>query len=151
MIKVNFSVGTVHAISISPKKGTKKFNVAECEVIKDFGLRGDSHGGENSRQVSLLSYENIVASNSKEGELLPGDFAENITTNNFPLVALRVGDKIKIGDGVVLSVTQLGKTCHDKCEILKKMGSCIMPKKGVFAKVLNGGIIRVNDEIRKII
>lgn len=138
--------GKVVAVNISEKKGTKKSNLGKAKVLKNFGLEGDAHAGNWHRQVSLLAQESIEKMRSLGLALSPGDFAENITTSGIDLLALSVGTKIKIGN-VLLEITQKGKECHLGCEIRKLVGDCIMPKEGIFAKVLEGGEIQVGDEI----
>ncbi len=136
----------VISVNISKAKGTKKEPVEFAEVIENFGIKGDSHAGNWHRQVSLLAVESIEKARGWGLDVSSGDFAENITTEGINLLALPIGTKIKISD-VVLEVTQIGKTCHDKCEIFKKVGKCIMPTEGIFTKVLKGGIIKKDDEI----
>jgi len=140
----------VVAINISEKKGVPKTPIDEGEFIVDFGLKGDAHGGNWHRQVSLLGKESIdkVAALGIKG-LCTGKFAENITTEGIELYSLPVGTKLKIGE-VVLEVTQIGKECHQKCAIFRKVGNCVMPKEGIFAKVLKSGVIRKGDDIEVI-
>jgi len=141
--------GKVLSINISEKKGTVKKPIEEGYCKQDYGFVGDAHSGNWHRQVSLISWENIEKQNaiSKERSFKPGDFAENITTKDANLKELNIGDEIKIGKEVHLVVTQIGKECHDYCEIYKRFGSCIMPKEGIFTKVLKGGKIRAGDVI----
>lgn len=138
----------VTAINISEKKGVPKTTMDEGEFIVDFGLKGDAHGGNWHRQVSLLGQESIdkVTAMGVKG-LCTGKFAENLTTEGIELYTLPVGTKMDI-NGVILEVTQIGKECHQKCAIFKMVGDCVMPKEGIFAKVLKGGIIRKGDEIK---
>jgi MOSC domain-containing protein YiiM len=138
--------GKVVAVNVSERKGTRKNNIGKVKVLKNFGLEGDAHAGNWHRQVSLLAQESIDKMRSLGLVLFPGDFAENITTSGIDLLALDVGTKIKIGN-VVLEITQKGKECHLGCEIRKLVGDCIMPKEGVFAKVVEGGEIQVGDQI----
>ena len=138
--------GKVVAVNVSKKKGTKKSNIGKAKILKNFGLEGDAHAGNWHRQVSLLAQESIEKMRSLGLVLSPGDFAENITTSGIDLLALSVGTKIKIGN-VLLEITQKGKECHLGCEIRKLVGDCIMPREGIFAKVLEGGEIQVGDEI----
>lgn len=135
--------GKVFSINISTKKGISKAGVKAANLIEDFGIEGDIHAGDKTRQVSLLSWENI----SKTYKLQPGDFAENITTYGINLANLKVGDKLTINNTVIIQISQIGKQCHDHCEIYKKIGSCIMPKEGIFTKVIKGGQISINDPI----
>jgi MOSC domain-containing protein YiiM len=138
----------VLAVNISEKKGVPKRTIDEGEFIVDFGLKGDAHAGNWHRQVSLLGKESIdkVAALGVKG-LCTGKFAENITTEGIELYTLPVGTRLAISD-VILEVTQIGKECHQKCAIFKLVGDCIMPKEGIFAKVIKGGIIKKDDEIK---
>jgi MOSC domain-containing protein YiiM len=128
------------------KKGTKKKEVKEIELVEDFGLKGDAHGGKWHRQVSLLAKEEIDSFNKKGGKVVYGDFGENLVTEGIDLASLSVGDKVIIGDALI-EITQLGKKCHDKCEIFYSVGECIMPTKGIFGKVLKGGDISLGEKI----
>lgn len=139
--------GRVLAVNISEKKGTKKTNVQFCTLLKDFGLRGDAHGGPWHRQVSLLANESVEKMKAKGLQVGFGDFAENITTEGIDLVSLPIGTEIRIGDFVVLRVTQIGKECHERCAIYFQAGDCVMPKEGIFAEVISEGEIKVGDEI----
>ncbi|ERK29021.1 MOSC domain-containing protein [Clostridium intestinale] len=139
-------MGRVVAICTSVKKGTKKKEVKEIELVEDFGLKGDSHGGKWHRQVSLLAKEEIDSFNKKGGKVVYGDFGENLVTEGIDLASLSVGDKVIIGDALI-EITQLGKKCHDKCEIFYSVGECIMPTKGIFGKVLKGGAISLGEKI----
>ena len=142
--------GRVKAISISGKKGTRKENVSRAELKIDYGIVGDAHAGKWHRQVSLLSIESITKAPVRGVQVSPGDFAENITTEGIDLHLLKVGDKIHFGKSIELEITQLGKKCHTKCEIYKQVGDCIMPREGIFAKVTEGGIMKVGDKIEVI-
>ncbi|WP_449244256.1 MOSC domain-containing protein [Desulfobacca acetoxidans] len=135
------------AVSLSRTKGVKKDNVAEAKALVGFGLEGDAHGGAWHRQVSLLALESIEKMRGKGMELQPGDFAENLTTEGIDLPNLPVGTRLKIGPEVEMEVTQIGKTCHDGCAIKKRLGECVMPTEGIFAKVLHGGVVRPGDAI----
>lgn len=136
----------VIAICISEKKGTKKIEVPQTELIIDFGLKGDAHGGNWHRQVSLLEKEKIDEFRKLKEDIAYGDFGENIVTEGINYTNLKIGDKIKINNAV-LEITQFGKECHAKCEIFKTVGDCIMPRAGMFAKVIVGDIIHNNDNI----
>jgi len=140
--------GKVIAVCTSKDKGVKKENIKSGKLIEGFGLEGDAHGGDWHRQVSLLAIESIQKMRDKGLDVLPGDFAENITTQGIDLPGLPIGNKLTIGERIVLEVTQIGKTCHTGCAIFQKVGQCIMPKEGIFAKVIAGGEIGVDDEIR---
>jgi len=124
-----------------------KTNVPEAELKADFGLVGDAHAGSGHRQVSLLATESIDRLRHGGAEVEPGDFAENITTQGLDLNLLHVGSKLKIGDGIVLQVTQIGKRCHGRCAIFERLGDCVMPREGIFAQVLHSGRIQVGDII----
>jgi MOSC domain-containing protein YiiM len=139
--------GKIEAISISERKGIKKFNVPSAILKEEHGIIGDAHAGKWHRQISLLAKESIdKMRQSGLLELANGDFAENITTSNIELMTLPIGSKIKINE-TEMELTQIGKKCHNNCEIFKVVGDCVMPREGIFAKVLKGGEIYVNDEI----
>ena len=140
-------MGKVAAVCFSKNKGVKKQNIRTGKLIEDFGLEGDAHGGNWHRQVSLLALESIQKMKDKGLDVGAGDFAENITTRGIELKSLPVGEKLCIGNRIILEVTQIGKTCHTGCAIFQQVGQCIMPKEGIFAKVLTGGEISVDDEI----
>ncbi|MCX8117462.1 MAG: MOSC domain-containing protein [Desulfobacterota bacterium] len=139
--------GKVLAVNISDEKGTKKRNVQSCTVLKHFGLRGDAHAGPWHRQVSLLAKESIEKMKEKGLPVGFGDFAENITTEGIDLVHLPLGTEIRIGDSVLLRVTQIGKECHERCAIYYQAGDCVMPREGIFAEVIEEGVVKVGDEI----
>ena len=139
-------MGKVIAVCISEKRGTVKKNINEVNVIKDFGLEGDAHAGKWHRQISLLSQEKVDAFKAKGADIHPGSFGENLIVEGFDFSAMPVGTRFVIGD-VVLEMTQIGKECHHGCQIFQKMGECIMPREGVFAKVLHGGKIKAGDEM----
>lgn len=142
------SIPKVVSINISEKKGEIKIPIHQGEFIKDFGLKEDSHAGKWHRQVSLLAKESIDLMKSKAStDLNFGDFAENITTQGITLHKLPVGTVLKIGE-CILKVSQIGKECHHGCNIMQKVGSCIMPTQGIFATIEQGGIIKENDEIQ---
>lgn len=140
-------MGKIMAVNISEKKGTQKVNVHSAKVIEDFGLENDAHAGKWHRQVSLLSYEKIEAFKAKGAPVEEGAFGENLIVQGFDLKALPVGTKLQCND-VVLEVTQIGKQCHSGCEIYKIMGDCIMPREGIFTRVLHGGVVSEGDEVR---
>ncbi len=138
----------VISINISEEKGVIKNPIEKGFFKKDFGLEGDAHGGNWHRQVSLLAEESI--DKMKElglSELTPGVFAENITTKGIILYTLPIGTKLKIGE-VVMEVTQIGKECHSGCQISKITGKCIMPREGIFARILEQGYIQAGDEVK---
>ena len=133
------------SIAISNKKGTRKAQVSEADLIKNHGLKGDAHAGAWPRQVSFLSSENIEKARKQGLEVTFGDFAENISTSGIDWKAVPVGTRVKLGESAVIEITQIGKKCHNKCAIYYQAGDCIMPKEGVFARVLEGGRIRCGD------
>lgn len=139
-------MGKVMAVCISEKKGVQKRNIHEAELIEDFGIKNDAHAGKWHRQVSLLSYEKIEAFKAKGAPVEDGSFGENLVVQGIDFKSCPVGTKFVCND-VVLELTQIGKECHSGCEIFKIMGECIMPREGVFTRVLHGGIIREGDEM----
>lgn len=139
--------GSVVAVSVSEKKGTKKTNVACAELKADFGITADAHAGTKNRQVSLLAIASIEKMIEKGLRVGPGDFAENITVEGIDLIHLPVGATLKIGSDVVIEVSQLGKECHRRCAIYYQAGDCVMPREGIFARVLKGGVIKPKDTI----
>ncbi|MCI8560082.1 MAG: MOSC domain-containing protein [Dorea sp.] len=142
--------GKVIAVCTSEKKGTIKVEVPFARLIKDWGIEGDAHAGQWHRQVSLLALEQIEAFQDRGAKAAYGAFGENIVTKGFVLRELPVGTRLEIGQAV-LELTQIGKECHSHCAIYKTMGECIMPREGVFAKVIKGGEIRPGDRIRRIL
>jgi len=131
---------SIVSLNISGKKGVVKVPVSEITVKENHGIVGDAHAGDWHRQISLLAMEDVEFMQKKLDTIKPGDFAENITTKGIDLPALPIGTKLLIGD-VELEVTQIGKKCHKGCSILEQTGDCIMPRRGIFTKVLNGGEI----------
>lgn len=138
------------SISTSRKKGTVKKQVQSAQLVADHGLEGDAHAGQWHRQVSFLAAESIAG--AKEGGLDVGfgDFAENIATTGIDWVNVPVGSIFKLGDTARVQITQIGKECHNRCAIYYKAGDCIMPREGVFARVLKGGGIVCGDAIEKL-
>ena len=140
---------SIIAVCTSEKKGTKKTPVAEITIKKDYGVVGDAHADcTTHRQVSLLAIESIDKMRGKGFDLQPGDFAENLTTQGIDLTSMPIGTIIRVGKGVVLEMTQIGKECHAACAIRKQVGDCIMPREGIFAKVIRGGQVRPGDPIK---
>ncbi len=139
----------VVAVCRSEKKGTRKENIG-CGLFKEcFGLMDDAHSDSHThRQVSLLAVESINKMRAMGLDLVPGDFAENLTTEGLDLVALPLGTRLLVGEEVTLEVTQIGKECHKGCAIFKQVGKCIMPKEGIFTKVIRGGAVREGDPIQ---
>ena len=139
-------MGEVKAVCISNRKGFRKEPVDSVKVIKDFGIEGDAHAGKWHRQVSLLSYE-VIEDFKKTGiDIRDGAFGENIIVSGYDLKTFKPGTVIRIGD-VILELTQIGKECHSHCVIYNTVGDCIMPREGVFAVVLNGGIVKPGDKV----
>lgn len=136
----------VTAVCISERKGTRKHTVPFIEVKKDHGIVGDAHAGNWHRQISLLADESVDTMRGKGVALQPGDFAENILTRGLALNTLPVGTVLRVGE-TRLQVTQIGKECHNDCEIRRLVGTCVMPTKGIFAIVLDEGTIRPGDTI----
>ena len=135
----------VLAICISKHKGTLKNEVSEAKFIEEFGIEGDAHAGKWHRQVSLLAFEKIDDFRNKGGNVDFGAFGENLVVDGIELHKLPVGQQLQVGE-VLLEVTQMGKECHDKCAIYYQVGECIMPKNGIFTRVLKGGKVKVGDQ-----
>lgn len=138
------------SIAVSKKKGTVKSCVNEAELIENHGIKDDAHAGEWHRQLSFLASESIEQAKSEIMEINYGDFAENVATLGIDWPQQPVGSRFKLGDNALVEITQIGKKCHNKCAIYYRTGDCIMPKQGVFARILTGGIIKVGDPIKKI-
>lgn len=139
-------MGKIMAVCISEKRGTQKKNIEKVRLIENFGLEGDAHGGNWHRQVSLLSYEKVRAFEEKGISVEDGAFGENLLVEGFDFKTLPIGTRFRCGD-VLLEMTQIGKECHSHCEIYQAVGDCIMPREGVFARVLHGGEIQIGDEM----
>ncbi|MCY6353791.1 MOSC domain-containing protein [Clostridium sp. ZS2-4] len=137
------------AVCISKEKGTAKINVGQAEMIENHGLKGDAHAGNWHRQVSLLSYEKIEDFKKTGVDIDDGAFGENLIVEGIDLPKLPIGTKFKINE-VEMEVTQIGKECHSHCRIYDTVGDCIMPREGIFAKVLKGGIVSNGDEVKVI-
>jgi MOSC domain-containing protein YiiM len=138
--------GRLLAVSISEKKGTRKKPIAVGVLREGHGLIGDAHAG-SGRQVSLLANESIDTMRAEGMELHPGDFAENLTVVGVELHTLPVGARLRVGTAAVLEVTQIGKECHEDCEIRAQTGRCVMPTEGVFARVVAGGEVKAGDPV----
>jgi MOSC domain-containing protein YiiM len=136
------------SIAISKKKGTRKTPVQEAFISKNHGLEGDAHAGKWHRQVSFLSSESIDQARRQGLDVTFGDFAENIATTGIDWKTLPLGTRVKLGDTVLVEITQIGKDCHNKCAIYYKAGDCIMPREGVFAHVLEDGKIHCGDPVQ---
>lgn len=140
-------VGKVVAVNISKRKGTVKEPISQGNFIEDYGLEGDAHAGKGIRQVSLLGVESYNKYKDREIKgLCDGKFAENLTTEGIILYKLPIGTRLIIGN-TIQEVTKIGKECHNGCEIQKLVGVCIMPKEGIFTKVIKGGIVKPGDKI----
>ena len=142
-------MGIIRGICISEKKGTQKHEIPEAELKTEWGIEGDAHAGKWHRQVSLLGLEQIEDFRARGAQVEFGAFGENLIVEGYHFRELPVGTRFQIGD-VILEMTQIGKECHSHCQIYKVMGDCIMPREGVFARVLQGGTIRTGDQIIKI-
>lgn len=142
------SEGRIVAVSVSNRKGIKKSNLPKCKLLEDEGLDGDAHAGDWHRQVSLLAMESIDKIRHKGLDVTPGDFAENITTSGIRIWELEPGTRLAVGSEAELEITQIGKECHDRCVIYHQVGDCVMPREGIFARVLHGGTVKPGDTIR---
>ena len=138
------------SIAVSKKKGTTKKCVPEALLIENHGIKDDAHAGDWHRQLSFLAAESIENASSEDFKLNFGDFAENVATLGIDWKNETVGQKYKLGEDVLFELTQIGKECHQKCAIFYRTGDCIMPKEGVFTKILKGGTIKVGDKIERI-
>jgi len=135
----------VVSIAISKEKGTGKMPVDAASVIADHGLEGDAHAGAWHRQVSFLASESIAKVREEGFDVTFGDFAENIATEGIDWMTIPVGTRIRVGDAVLVEITQIGKECHSGCAIYRMVGDCIMPREGIFGRVVTGGTIRSGD------
>jgi MOSC domain-containing protein YiiM len=147
MDSTNKLIGRVVAVSVSERKGVKKANVDVGRLLEDHGLENDAHAGDWHRQVSLLAMESIEKIREKSLEVAPGDFAENITTEGIWLWELPIGKRLKLGKDALAEVTQIGKECHNRCAIYHQVGDCMMPREGIFVRILTGGSIEPGDTI----
>jgi MOSC domain-containing protein YiiM len=138
--------GKVLAVNVSVNKGERKKAVPEATLQVEHGIVGDGHAGDWHRQVSLLAMESIAKMQALGLEVGEGDFAENITTQGVDLVHLPIGQRLTLGEAL-LEVTQIGKECHTRCAIFYQAGDCVMPKEGIFARVITGGVVRPGDAI----
>jgi MOSC domain-containing protein YiiM len=144
---MNCDIGKIVAISVSKKKGIPKTNVTHATLVENWGMEGDVHAGNWHRQISILALESINKMREKGLNVRPGAFAENITTEFIDVPNLHVGDRLRIG-ATVLEITQIGKECLAKCAIYYRAGDCVMPREGVFARIITGGKIRVGDTLQ---
>ena len=138
--------GRVVAVCIAASKGVPKEDVGVGLLVPEIGIEGDAHAGFAHRQVSLLNMEDIREMQAKLPELHPGSFAENLTVEGFDLGLLEIGHRFRVGEAL-REVTQIGKECHTRCAIYHTTGDCIMPRKGIFCRVLKGGTVRRGDEV----
>jgi MOSC domain-containing protein YiiM len=141
------SKGRVVAVSVSDRKGVKKTSIDTGCLVENFGFKNDAHAGKWHRQVSLLAIESIEKIRNKGLDVSPGDFAENITTEGILLWELPIGKHLKLGRDAVAEVTQIGKECHSRCTIYHQVGDCVMPRAGIFVRILRGGVIEPGDTI----
>jgi len=138
----------VEAVCLSHKKGIVKKEQPQVDVLDNWGINGDAHAGDWHRQVSLLAGESIDGVKEVLPTIKNGAFAENIITRGIDLITLQIGDRLQVGDLVVLEITQIGKECHNSgCAIKKATGDCIMPREGIFARVIKGGVVAKDDSI----
>lgn len=135
------------AVSVSDSKGVRKENVPSAFLRPEHGIENDAHAGKWHRQVSLLAMESIDKMIRKGLAVGPGDFAENLTTEGLELTSLPVGQRLRLGSESLVEVTQIGKVCHNHCAIYYQAGDCVMPREGIFVRVLEGGIIKPGDAI----
>jgi MOSC domain-containing protein YiiM len=140
---------SIIAVCISADKGQRKTPMAEVVLKENHGIVGDAHAGDWHRQVSLLATESIAKMRAMGLEVDSGDFAENITTIGLDLVSLPIGSRLALGDAVV-EITQIGKECHNRCAIYYQAGDCVMPKEGIFARVITGGTISAGMPITRL-
>jgi MOSC domain-containing protein YiiM len=142
-------MGKILAVCRSDNKGTVKHPVPEGNIKEDFGMLSDAHAEAGiKRQVSLMTIESINRMQKEGYNVVPGSFAENLTTEGIDLLSMPIGTRFAVGDEILLEITQIGKECHTGCAIFKQVGKCIMPKEGVFTKVLRGGVVKAGDEIK---
>lgn len=142
--------GIITSVNVSEETGVAKTSIDRTRVIRDHGLESDAHAGKWHRQVSLLADESIQTMKEKGLDVQPGAFGENLTTTGIELSILPVGQRLKVGDSVILEVTQIGKECTSPCSIYYKVGDCIMPREGIFAAVIEEGEIAVGDRVELI-
>ena len=136
------------SLATSRKKGTPKTPVSEVSLVREHGIEGDAHAGPWHRQVSFLASESIEKARKKGLDVTFGNFAENIATEGIDWEAVPVGTRLDLGDSARVEITQKGKVCHNKCAIYYMAGDCIMPREGIFARVLRGGKIRCGEPLR---
>ncbi len=137
----------IDSIAVSKKKGTRKTQVEEASLVQDHGLEGDAHAGPWHRQVSFLASESIESARQQGLDVTFGDFAENIATSGIEWPKVPIGTRVQLGESALVEITQIGKECHNKCAIYYMAGDCIMPREGIFARVLKGGKIHCGDKV----
>jgi MOSC domain-containing protein YiiM len=143
-------MATIVSVNISKNKGERKASVPSVKISPDHGIESDAHAGNWHRQISLLALESIQKMQKLGLDVGPGDFAENLTTEGMDLVSLPVGTRLKISDRVEVEVTQIGKECQDRCAIYRQAGDCVMPREGIFVRVISGGEVKPGDLIQVI-
>lgn len=145
--------GKICSINYSTEKNTERVRLKKSKLIAGFGVEGDARGGSGSRHVSILSIESInnqsecPRATRKGAAFAPGDFGENITTEGIELSRIKIGDVLKLGSEVVIEVSHIGKKCYRYCDIYERIKDCVIPRKGMFAKVLRGGVVSAGDYI----
>ncbi|MCH5277520.1 MAG: MOSC domain-containing protein [Desulfovibrionaceae bacterium] len=139
-------MGKVLAVCVSERKGTQKKNVNSARFVEDWGIEGDAHAGRWHRQVSLLSHDRVEEFRARGAQVDHGAFGENLVVEGIDFKSLPLGTRFCCGE-VILELTQVGKECHSHCAIYKVVGDCIMPREGVFTRVLHGGTICAGDEL----
>ncbi len=142
--------GIVISVNTSLLKGEKKSPVEKVDIVPCLGIEGDAHAGPGERQISLLALESIEKMREKGYDAKNGDFAENLTIKGILLWELKPGDVLKVGGEVILKITRIGKICHERCDIYYQVGDCVMPREGVFAEVVNGGVVKPGDYVELI-
>ena len=140
--------GTLRAVCISANKGERKKNIGTGTLVENHGLANDAHAGDWHRQISLLAVESIAKMQAAGLDVGAGDFAENLTTEGLDLCHLPIGTRLAVGESCLLEITQIGKICHDRCAIYYQAGDCVMPREGIFARVLSGGEVSEGDAVR---
>jgi len=140
---------SIVSINVSEKKGIRKKSVHSANLKENYGIENDAHASEKwHRQISLLALESIEKMQAKGLKVGPGDFAENFTTEGIDLVSLPIGTRLNVGEDIEVEVSQIGKVCHNRCAIYHQAGDCVMPKEGIFVKVLKSGTAKKGDEIK---
>jgi MOSC domain-containing protein YiiM len=141
-------ISRIVSLAVSKKKGTRKTPVKEVFLIENHGVEGDAHSGPWHRQVSFLASESIERAREQGLDVTFGDFAENIATSGIDWLKVPIGTKVRLGDSALVEITQIGKECHNKCAVYYQAGDCIMPREGMFARVLEGGKIYSGDVVQ---